>query len=84
LATAIEVGYVIRWNVKLWFGEETQEDKTPAPFTVGLFAMILAAFLVFVFVKPEVALSGTQKMAEALIDTEGYIKGVLFSTRGGM
>ncbi len=83
LATLIEVGYVVRWNVRLWFEEETQE-KAETPVVASTIALILAILLVAVFLKPEIFLNGTMKMGNALADSKDYIQGVLSVVKGGM
>ncbi len=83
LATLIEVGYVVRWNVKLWFEEET-EEKADGPIVAGTLALILSLLLVAVFIKPEIFLGGAMKMGNALADTKDYIHGVLSVVKGGM
>ncbi len=83
LATLIEVGYVVRWNVKLWFEEETQE-KAETPVIASTLALILALVLITVFIKPDIFLGGAMKMGNALADTKDYIQGVLSVVKGGM
>ena len=83
LATLIEVGYVVRWNVKLWFEEET-EEKADGPIVAGTLALILSLLLVAVFIKPDIFLGGAMKMGNALADTKDYIHGVLSVVKGGM
>ncbi|ACB09943.1 MAG TPA: oxidoreductase [Thermotoga sp.] len=84
IATAIEVGYVIKWNVRLWFEEETFEERSKVSLTIGFFSFALAILLVVVFLQPDVFLEGTQKMAKALLDTESYVNGVFSAVKGGM
>ncbi len=79
-ATAVEVGYVVRWNVRLWFEEETQE-KVESPKVATTLAMLAAILLIVVFLKPEIFLSGAQRMGEALANFNVYASSVL---KGGM
>ncbi|PLV59935.1 complex I subunit 5 family protein [Thermotoga sp. KOL6] len=84
LGTIIEIGYVIRWNMRLWFDEEKEEEKVKVPFVIGFISIMLAIILVVVFLNPNVFLEGTQKMAKAIVDTKSYAQGVLSIAKGGM
>ena len=82
LATGIEVGYVVRWNVRLWF-EEEKGERAESSAMVATLSMIMAVVLVIVFIKPDIFLAGAMKMGEALSSSASYIQGVL-SVKGGM
>ncbi len=78
--TLIEVAYLIRWNVRLWFeeGEETKAVEVPAGLNVIPF--ILSVILILVFIWPDPILSKLGSMAGSIHDWSAYVKAVL----GGM
>ncbi len=82
LATLIELTYLIRWNVRLWFEDQVEEGEKGS-WRHGFVAIALAIFLVVIFFFPNIYLAPASKMADAITSVSGYIN-IVTSGLGGM
>ncbi len=83
-ATVIELTYLVRWNVKLWFEDIEDESEVKGPALRATISIILAILLVGIFLAPNIILNPTTKVAKALLDSTSYINNVIASSMGGM
>ncbi len=74
--TLLEITYLIRWNVKLWF-EDTSTETEKSPFILNTLVLIVAIVLVIVFLVPSTVLSSTERIAKTLLDWNSYVNAVL-------
>ena len=83
-ATIIEVGYLVKWNVKLWFEEpETTAIRIRTNVSLLISSMLISIVLVLIFFFPEWITNLTSSMSRFLLDSSGYASSVLGRT-GGM
>ncbi len=78
--TIIEVAYLIRWNVRLWFEEGEEEKRVEVPKSLGIIPTVLSVILILIFLWPDPILSKLGSMAGSMVNWFAYAKAVL----GGM
>ncbi len=78
--TLLEAGYLIKWNVDLWF-EEADEEESALPFSSQMIVLLLALALILVGVFPNLYLQFADKIA-TVEDFGSYFNLVL--SKGGM
>jgi multicomponent Na+:H+ antiporter subunit D len=83
IATIIEAGYLIKWNVDLWYkksSDEVQGQESDIPLAGKLVVLLLAMVLIIVGFLPHIVQDQTNIIASHIIDTKTYIDLIL----GGM
>lgn len=82
IATIIEAGYIVKWNVDLWYAEGEKDESTQQlPFGSQLVVLLLAMLLVVVGFLPQIIHSQSNTIAEYVTDFRSYMEVVL---KGGM
>ena len=82
IATVIEAGYLIKWNVDLWYSEAEEESEEEClPFTAQLIVLLLAMVLVIVGFIPQIVHTQTNNIATHLMDFKAYFDLII---KGGM
>ncbi len=84
ISTIIEAGYLIKWNVDLWYKEheaQESEEENYMPFTSQLVLLLLAMVLVLVGFLPDIIYSQTNSIAIHVLDAKTYMDVIL---KGGM
>ncbi|MEJ5256957.1 MAG: proton-conducting transporter membrane subunit [Fervidobacterium sp.] len=82
ISTVIEAGYLIKWNVELWYkDQEEQEDESYIPFGTQLVVLLLALVLIIVGFMPQLITDKTHSIATSLTDFRTYFDTLL---KGGM
>ncbi len=77
-AGVVEVAYLIRWNVRLWYEGEKEEYKMKKHTQFILLALSL--FIIYIGLFPDLYLSASEKIAKSFLNMSSYIEAVL----GGM
>ncbi|MGC9772586.1 multicomponent Na+:H+ antiporter subunit D [Fervidobacterium changbaicum] len=82
-ATVIEAGYLIKWNVDLWYPKEENEEEEELylPFGAQVVILLFALSLVVIGFMPDLVMSYTDKAASYVFDFRTYFDTLL---KGGM
>ncbi|ABR31070.1 NADH-ubiquinone oxidoreductase [Thermosipho melanesiensis] len=78
IATVIEMAYLLKWNVKFWYSNE--DINKEIPWNIMLLVLIVALFIIYIGIFPEIYLKISRSIAEGLINSEAYVTTIL----GGM
>ena len=83
IATIIEAGYLIKWNVDLWYTDHEVEntDEEYLPFAPQLIVLLLVMVLVIVGFLPQIVHTQTNNIATHLMDFKAYFDLII---KGGM
>lgn len=86
VSTLIELAYVTKWNIELWFAKKEttkgEVETIDSPFAPKLFALLFALILLVMGLFPELILDKTNLLAEKLLDFQLYMD--IFFSKGGM
>jgi len=84
-ATVIEAGYLIKWNVDLWYidndSQDEEREKTYLPFGAQVVVLLFALTLVIIGFMPDLITMHTDKIASHIFDFKTYFDTIL---KGGM
>jgi len=83
-ATIIEIAYVLRWNIKLWYPDnilpQEKEETQKLSWNVNLILLIVALVIIVIGFYPDIYLKIAQNIASGLTNYRAYVTNVL----GGM
>jgi multicomponent Na+:H+ antiporter subunit D len=82
VATVIEAGYLIKWNVDLWYvDDDSENEEMELPFGAQVVVLLFALALVIVGFMPDLITAYTDKIASHIFDFKTYFDTIL---KGGM
>ncbi|MBT1247618.1 MULTISPECIES: proton-conducting transporter membrane subunit [unclassified Thermosipho (in: thermotogales)] len=77
-STIIEAAYLLRWNIKLWYGKYKKDSNIS--WNIVLIALVLSLLLIYIGIYPEMYLKISENISQGIMSSQTYINNVL----GGM
>ncbi|SHH18171.1 complex I subunit 5 family protein [Thermosipho atlanticus] len=77
-STIIEAAYLLKWNIKLWYGEAKEHSNIS--WNILLITLVLSLLLIYIGIHPEMYLKISENISQGIISSQTYINNVL----GGM
>ncbi|MDN5337236.1 MAG: NADH-quinone oxidoreductase subunit [Thermotogaceae bacterium] len=74
-ASIVEAAYLLKWNIKLWF--EKSDTSNNIPWNLKTIVLVLSILLLIIGIYPDLYLDASRKIAQSILDTQGYINSVL-------